>query len=89
MTSERGNRRPERSTGDQIFALIPIALFILFFYLLYRIMSPFLGSIAWAAILGILFAPVHRRLLRGLRNRRRWQPVRAAAVREDGQSRRT
>jgi predicted PurR-regulated permease PerM len=61
-----------RSAGDQIFALIPIGLFVLFFYLLYRIISPFLGSIAWALILGILFAPVHGRLLALLRGRRRW-----------------
>jgi predicted PurR-regulated permease PerM len=72
MTSGRGNGEPGRSAGDLIFALIPVALFALFFYLLYRIFSPFLGSIAWAVILGILFAPVHRRLLRLLRNRRRW-----------------
>jgi predicted PurR-regulated permease PerM len=55
---------------DRVFTLIPIALFILFFYLLYRIFAPFLGSIAWALILGILFMPLHRRLLMRLKSRR-------------------
>jgi predicted PurR-regulated permease PerM len=70
MAQEGNARKPARPAMDRVFALIPVALFILFFYLLYRIFAPFLGSIAWALILGILFMPLHRRLLTRLKSRR-------------------
>ncbi len=53
-----------------VAALIPLALFVFAFYLLYQVLAPFLASIAWAIILGMLFTPLHRRLLIRLRFRR-------------------
>jgi predicted PurR-regulated permease PerM len=71
MPTDDDSGPPARSIASQAFTLIPIGLFVLLFYLLYRIFSPFLGSIAWAIILGMLFTPIHRRLLVELRFRRR------------------
>lgn len=70
MPGEEHPVHPEWKPADALIALIPVALFILFFYLLYRIFAPFLMSIIWAIVLGMLFTPLHRRLLVRLRMRR-------------------
>ena len=44
-----------------------IAAGVLLAYLLWRIFAPFIGPIAWAAVLAILFMPAYRRLRRRLR----------------------
>ncbi|MFQ5458685.1 MAG: hypothetical protein ACE5FC_09605, partial [Myxococcota bacterium] len=70
MPEDDTPRQPAGPALDRVFALIPLALSILFFYLLYRIFQPFLGAIIWALILAILFTPVHRRVRDRLKGRR-------------------
>lgn len=53
-----------------MLALFPVALSILFFYLLFQIFQPFLGAIAWALILSILFTPLHRKIRHRLKERK-------------------
>lgn len=55
---------------EQLFNLLFLAVLILTFYLLYRIFSPFLLTLAWAVILTILFHPLFKRLNKALRHRR-------------------
>lgn len=55
---------------EQLFNLLFLAVVILIFYLLYRIFSPFLLTLAWAVILTILFHPLFKRLNKALRHRR-------------------
>ncbi len=55
---------------DRVLALFPVALSILFFYLLFQIFQPFLGAIAWALILSILFTPLHRKIRHRLKERK-------------------
>jgi predicted PurR-regulated permease PerM len=70
MTDDDRSGQPMGPGMAQVAALIPLALFVFAFYLLYRVLAPFLASIAWAVILGMLFTPLHRRLLVRLRFRR-------------------
>lgn len=70
MAGEERPQKPAGGTLERVFALIPVALSILFFYLLYRIFQPFLGAIIWALILAILFAPLHTRVRVWLKGRR-------------------
>ena len=54
---------------DQLFALFFFVAFIFFLYELYRVFSSFLLPIVWAAILAMLFYPLHEVVLRQLRGR--------------------
>ena len=55
MTDDQPSGQPMGPGMTQVAALIPLALFVFAFYLLYRVLAPFLASIAWAIILGMLF----------------------------------
>jgi predicted PurR-regulated permease PerM len=57
---------------ESLFNLLFIALVIIAFYLFYRILSPFLSTLAWAAILTIIFYPLFKIVNRLFRNRRAW-----------------
>jgi predicted PurR-regulated permease PerM len=57
---------------ESLFNLLFLALVIMAFYLFYRILSPFLSIIAWAAILTIIFYPPFKIVNRLYRNRRAW-----------------
>jgi predicted PurR-regulated permease PerM len=70
VSDTKQSEQPVGTGLAQVAALIPLALFVFAFYLLYRVLSPFLASIAWAIILGMLFTPLHRRVLVWLRFRR-------------------
>lgn len=64
MRTEEGEVSPRpqptrRRTAATVF-LITVAMLLA--YLCYQIIWPFLGAIAWAMILAILFEPAHRRL---------------------------
>jgi len=60
---------------ESLFNLLFLALVILAFYLLYRIFSPFLLTLAWAAILVIIFYPLFTFVNRLYRNRREWAAI--------------
>jgi predicted PurR-regulated permease PerM len=51
---------------DKTFLLLVIAVSLAFAWILW----PFFGAVLWGTILAILFAPLHRRLLRFMRQRR-------------------
>jgi predicted PurR-regulated permease PerM len=55
---------------EQLFNLIFLAVVILAFYLLYRILSPYLVTLVWAIILTILFYPLFKVLNRAFKQRR-------------------
>jgi predicted PurR-regulated permease PerM len=55
---------------EQLFNLLFLAVVILAFYLLYRIFAPYLVTLAWAAILTILFHPLFKRLNKAFKQRR-------------------
>ena len=55
---------------EQLFNLLFLAVVILAFYLLYRIFAPFLVTLAWAAILTILFHPLFKRLNKAFKQQR-------------------
>lgn len=57
---------------ESLFNLLFLAVVIMAFYLLYRIFSPFLLTLAWAAILVIIFYPLFTLVNRLYRNRREW-----------------
>jgi predicted PurR-regulated permease PerM len=50
------------SSRQRFSQLIFYALIILIGYLTYRVMSPFLAPLAWAAVFAVMFYPVHREL---------------------------
>src|SRR5690606_8294877 len=50
---------------DRAFLLLLAVVTIAFAWILW----PFYGAVFWAAVLAILFAPVHRRLCRAMRSR--------------------
>src|SRR5262245_29545397 len=52
---------------EQVFAGLFFAVFLFLLYQLYRVLSSFLGPILWAAILTLVFHPLHRRVLRAVR----------------------
>jgi predicted PurR-regulated permease PerM len=54
---------------EHLFLVFIFFLILLAFYLLYRILSPFLTSILWAILLAIVFYPLFRRLQRLLKKR--------------------
>ena len=55
---------------EQLFNLLFLAVVFLAFYLLYRILSPYLVTLAWAAILTILFHPLFKRLTKVFKQQR-------------------
>jgi predicted PurR-regulated permease PerM len=55
---------------EQLFNLLFLAVFFLAFYLLYRILAPFLITLAWATILTILFHPLFKRLNKAFKQQR-------------------
>ena len=50
------------SSRDNIQALVLLAATALGLYIFYRLSLPFLGPLAWALALAVLFNPMHRRL---------------------------
>jgi predicted PurR-regulated permease PerM len=54
---------------EQLFNLLFLAVVILAFYLLYRILAPYLLTLAWAVILTILFYPLFKVLNRAFKQR--------------------
>ena len=55
---------------ESLFNLLFLAVVIMAFYLLYRIFSPFLLTLAWAVILTILFHPLFTRLNKAFKHQR-------------------
>lgn len=53
----------------QLFAVFFFAAFLFFLYQFYRVFHFFLGPLSWAAVLALVFHPVHRLLVRSLRQR--------------------
>jgi predicted PurR-regulated permease PerM len=51
---------------DKVFILLVIAVSLAFAWIL----GPYYGSVFWAAVLAIVFAPAYRRLLRSMRQKR-------------------
>lgn len=56
--------------GERISTVIYLAIVLLLFYLFYKIMSPFLITIAWATVMSIVFYPLYALFLRFIK--RRW-----------------
>jgi len=52
---------------EQVFAGFFFAMFLFLLYQLYRVFTPFLGPIVWAAVLALVFYPLYVRVLRALR----------------------
>jgi predicted PurR-regulated permease PerM len=63
-TEERkvGERRRVKLVKNPATTVFLLAVAVLLAYLSYRIARPFLGAIAWATILAVVFDPVHRRV---------------------------
>jgi predicted PurR-regulated permease PerM len=55
---------------EHIFLIFILFLASLSFYLLYKILSPFLGSIFWAILLATVFYPIFQKLQRLLKKRK-------------------
>ncbi|MGQ9648041.1 MAG: hypothetical protein ACUVWO_16060 [Thermodesulfobacteriota bacterium] len=54
---------------EHVFFIVILLLTALSFYLSYRILSSFLGSIVWAILLAIVFTPLFQRLQHFLKKR--------------------
>jgi predicted PurR-regulated permease PerM len=65
---------------ETLFNLLFMALVIMAFYLFYRILSPFLSILAWAAILTIIFYPLFSVTNRLYGNRRGWAALTTTIV---------
>ena len=52
---------------EHLYTIISVAIVVGLFYLFYRVISPFLITIAWAMVLSITFYPLYKLLLRWLR----------------------
>jgi predicted PurR-regulated permease PerM len=55
---------------EQLFNLLFLAVVFLAFYLLYRILAPYLVTLAWATILTILLHPLFKRLTKAFKQQR-------------------
>ncbi len=55
---------------ESFFNLLMLALIIVSFYLLYRIIFPFLSPLAWAVILSIVFYPLYKKVNQAFRHKR-------------------
>lgn len=53
--------------SDWLYKTISLAIILILFYLFYRVMSPFLFTIAWAMVLSITFYPAYKIILRHLK----------------------
>ena len=51
-----------RRIENQTFLLLLVVVTLAFAWVLY----PFYGAVLWAVVVAVLFAPVHRRLLRSM-----------------------
>jgi len=52
---------------EWLYKTISLAIILVLFYLLYKVLSPFLITIAWAMVLSITFYPLNNLLLRHVR----------------------
>jgi predicted PurR-regulated permease PerM len=55
-----------RTIEDNAFLLLVIAVSLAFAWIL----LPFYGAVLWGTVTAILFAPLHRRLLKSMKQRR-------------------
>lgn len=60
-----GQLKLRRNTATTVFLLL---VAVLIGYLSFQIIQPFLGALAWAAILAIVFAPLHARVQAQIKN---------------------
>lgn len=65
---------PESRRYGRVLVVLSWAGLALLLYLLYLILKPFLNPLGWAAVIAIVFHPVHERFAR------RWGPGRAAGL---------
>jgi predicted PurR-regulated permease PerM len=65
---------PAKTTSDRLTTVLSYGALLLLIYLVFRIVEPFLGPLAWSGVLAIFFYPIHERILRRL------PPNRAALV---------
>jgi predicted PurR-regulated permease PerM len=49
---------------ERLYTTISLAIIFVLFYLFYRVLSPFLTTIAWAMVLSITFYPLYKMLLK-------------------------
>ena len=49
---------------EWLYKTFSLAIIVVLFYLFYRVLSPFLSTIAWAMVLSITFYPLYSFLLR-------------------------
>jgi predicted PurR-regulated permease PerM len=63
-----------KTTSDRLTTVLSYGALLLLGYLVFRIAEPFLVPLAWSAVLGIFFYPLHERV------ERRMAPNRAALV---------
>jgi len=57
----------QRMTRQQLFAVFFFAVFLFLLHQFYHVCSFFLRPLSWAALLALLFYPIHRRLAHALR----------------------
>lgn len=50
--------------NDRLYTTISLAIILILFYLFYKVLSPFLTTIAWAMVLSITFYPLYKVFLR-------------------------
>src|SRR5271169_904193 len=74
MPENQGQKRPEEQGQKRIEPLLFYGAVLLIFYLAYRVFEPLLQPLGWAVVLVVCVYPLHERL------RRRWGPLRAAAL---------
>src|SRR5208282_3259752 len=65
---------PQEQSQQRIESLLFYGAVLLIFYLAYRVVEPFLQPLGWAVVLVVCVFPLHQRL------RKRWGPMRAAAL---------
>lgn len=53
--------------NERVYTTILLAIILILFYLLYKVLSPFLITIAWAMVLSIVFYPLYKVFLRFLK----------------------
>lgn len=56
-----------KTTSDRLTTVLSYGALLLLGYLVFRIAEPFLVPLAWSAVLGIFFYPLHERIARRLR----------------------
>ena len=53
---------PEATAEKRVGAVLFYGIVLLLLYFIYLIFAPFLGPLAWAAVLVVFFFPLHKRL---------------------------